>query len=89
MCPLEMWAYLNSSCIYFLIFGEIEVELGYRVKHSKVLNKIFIIFAMEMRLLSSKGSFNNYVNKLRWVGGQSIVYANKVNDPSLFTESVY
>ena len=38
---------------------------------------------------SQKGSFNNYVNKLRWVGGQLIVYGNKVNDPSLFTMFVF
>ena len=31
-----------------------------------------------------KGSFNNYVNKQRWVGGQSIVYAHKENGPILF-----
>ena len=36
-----------------------------------------------------KGSFNNYVKKLRWVGGRSIVYDNKVDDPALFAKSVY
>ena len=34
-------------------------------------------------------SFNNYVNKLRWVGGQSIVYANKENNSMLFSKFVY
>ena len=37
----------------------------------------------------SRVLLNNYVDKLRWVGGQSIVYANKVNNLSLFTKSVY
>ena len=34
------------------------------------------------------GSFNNYVNKWRWVGGQSIVYGYKVSDLILFTTYV-
>ena len=37
----------------------------------------------------SKGSFNNYVNKLRRVGVESIVYTNKVYNSSLFTNFVY
>ena len=37
----------------------------------------------------SRVSFNNYVNKLRWVGGQSIVYANKENNSMLFSKFVY
>ena len=37
----------------------------------------------------SKGSFNNYVNKWRWVGGQSNVYYYKVKGLSLLTLFVY
>ena len=36
-----------------------------------------------------KGAFNNYVDWREWVGGQSNVYAYKVNDLSLFTSFVY
>ena len=36
-----------------------------------------------------RGSFNNYVNKWRWVSGMSIVYPYNVNDLSLFTMPVY
>ena len=38
---------------------------------------------------SHKGSFNNYVDMKGWVGGQSNVYAHKVNDLFLFTSIVY
>ena len=30
----------------------------------------------------NQGSFNNYVNKQRWIGGQFIVDAYKANDPT-------
>ena len=36
-------------------------------------------------LFLHKGAFNNYVNKYRWVGGLSNVYANKVNDQFILT----
>ena len=35
------------------------------------------------------GTFNNYVDMKGWVGGQSNVYAHKVNDLFLFTSIVY
>ena len=35
------------------------------------------------------GLFNTYVNKKRWVGGQSNVYVYKVNPLFLFTVFVY
>ena len=37
----------------------------------------------------SKGPFNIYVNKQRWVGGWLNVYAYKVNTLFLFTVFVY
>ena len=30
-----------------------------------------------------KGPFSNYKNKLKWVSGQSIVFANKENGPMI------
>ena len=36
----------------------------------------------------SKGAFNNYVDRKGWIGGQSNVYAYKINDLSLFTSFV-
>ena len=35
------------------------------------------------------GAFNNYVDRRGWVGGQSSVYAYKVNDLFLLTLFVY
>ena len=35
------------------------------------------------------GAFKNYVDRKGWVGGQSNVYANKVNDLFLFSVFVY
>ena len=35
------------------------------------------------------GAFENYVDRKGWVVGQSNVYANKVNDPFLFTLFVH
>ena len=35
------------------------------------------------------GTFNNYVDRKGWVGGQSNVYGYNINDLFLFTSSVY
>ena len=37
----------------------------------------------------AKGTFTIYVDMKGWVGGQSNVYAHKVNDHFLFTSIVY
>jgi len=49
----------------------------------------FFLFKWGVRILRKKGSINNYVNKWRWVGGQSNVYYYKVKCLSLFTTFVY
>ena len=43
------------------------------------------IHAIDIHEELGKGTFKNYVDRKRWVGGQSNVYANKMNDHFLFT----
>ena len=50
-------------------------------------NYILVYFESQQKIFEflHQGSFNNYVDRREWVGGQSNVYAYKVNERFLFT----
>ena len=66
--------YSGRSYIIFLKTNTSSVNWGVTI-HVKKSHTFFQIYQF-----SCQGVFNSYVNKQRWVGGQSIVYVYELND---------
>ena len=73
---MNLFQYVPTNCDEYYLYTK---ELLLNFEH--ILN-ITDPYKWRATLGWCKGSFNIYVKKYRWVGGQSNVYAYKVQGPS-------